>query len=141
MIALCVNLAREIGLRPVERSLHVVLEWLGVEVEIPSYQTIRLWMQRIGLDRMQHARKTAGGAWLTDLWHLDHPESRSRKDVTESRMLEKLGWLRDFAPSIQQWQVCQEVVCTALTFINKKGIFRARRSSSRISSHTSRLIP
>ena len=282
MIALCVNLARELGLRPVERSLHVVFEWLGVKVEIPRYQTIRLWMQRIGLDRMQHARKTAGGAWLTDhtnqigrekvlvvlrvpqarlprrgvplrhqdvevltvlpgeewkrddvakvyqetadrcgrpraiesdgavelrepaealgkrrekplvirdpkhflankfealltqdpqyqaftkqlggtrsalqqtelahfippafkmkarfmnlaptltwastvLWHLDHPESRSRKDVMESRMLEKLGWLRDFAPSIQQWQMCQEVVCTALTFINKQGIFR-----------------
>jgi hypothetical protein len=60
----------------------------------------------------------------TMLWHLEHPESRSRQGVTESRMQEKLGWLRDFAPSLQQWQGCQEVVATALTFINSHGIFR-----------------
>ena len=66
MIALCVNLARQIGLRPAERSLHVVFDWLGVKVEIPRYQTIRMWMQRIGLDRMENVKKTAGGAWLTD---------------------------------------------------------------------------
>ena len=66
MIALCVNLARKIGLRPAEHSLHVVFEWLGVKVEIPTYQTIRLWMQRIGLDRMENATKIAGGVWLTD---------------------------------------------------------------------------
>jgi hypothetical protein len=58
------------------------------------------------------------------LWHLDHPESRSRRGVTETRMREKLGWLRDFASSIQQWQACQEVVSTALTFLNRHGIFR-----------------
>ena len=282
MIALCVNLARQIGLRPAERSLHIVFDWLGVKVEVPRYQTIRMWMQRIGLDRMENVKKTAGGAWLTDhtnqigkekvlvvlrvpdaqlprrgvplrhqdvevltvmpgetwkrddvaqvyrdtaercglpraiesdgavelrepaetlgkrrekplvirdpkhflankfeallthdpqyqaftkqfagtrsalqqtelahfvptafkmkarfmnlapmlswasavLWHLDHPESRSRQGVAESRMREKLGWLRDFAPSIQQWQACQEVVSTALTFLNQHGIFR-----------------
>jgi hypothetical protein len=282
MMTLCVNLARKIGLRLAEHSLHIVFEWLGVEVRIPRYPTIRGWMQRIGLDRMQHAKKAAGGIWLTDhtnqigkekvlvvlrvpeaqlprrgvplrhpdvevlavvpgeewkrgdvakvyqetaarcglpraietdgavelrepaetlgkrphkplvirdlkhflankfeallnqdpqypaftkqlggtrsalqqtelahfippgfkmkarfmnlaptltwasavLWHLDRPESRSRQGIKASRMLEKLGWLRDFAPSIRQWQVCQEVVSTALTFINQQGIFR-----------------
>jgi DNA-binding transcriptional MerR regulator len=282
MITLCVNLARKIGLRSTNRSLRIVFDWLGVETTIPSYQTIRGWMQRIGLDRMQHAKKIPGGVWLADhtnqigkekvlvvlrvrdsklprrgvalrhqdvevlavvpgeawkrddvakvyqqtaeryglprgiesdgavelrepaenlgkpgkkplvirdpkhflanrfeallthdpqyqafaqrlggtrsalqqtelahfippnfkmkarfmnlartlnwastiLWHLDHPESRSRKGITESRMREKLGWLRDFAPSIQQWQECQEVVSEALTFINRHGIFR-----------------
>ena len=282
LITLSVNLARKIGLRPTERSLRIVFDWLGVKTKIPRYQTIRLWMQRIGLDRMQNAKKTSGGAWLADhtnqigkekvlmllrvadrklprrgvplrhqdvevlavvpgeewkrddvakvyretaerygiprviecdgavelrepaenlgkpceqplvirdpkhflanrfeallthdsqyqafaqrlggtrsalqqtelahfippgfkmkarfmnlartltwastmLWHLEHPESSSRAGVTESRMQEKLGWLRDFAPSIQQWQGCQEVVSTALTFINRHGIFR-----------------
>ena len=282
MVTLCVNLARKIGLRPVVRALQVVFDWLGVETEIPRYQTICLWMQRIGLDRMQHAKKSPGGVWLTDhtnqigkekvlvvlrvpdkqlprrgvplhhqdlevlavvpgeewkrddvakvyqataercgipraiesdgavelrepvetlgkprnrplvirdpkhflankfealltrdpqyqafvkqlggtrsalqqtelahfippafkmkarfmnlaptltwasaiLWHLDHPESRSRQGVTESRMQEKLGWLRKFTPSIRQWQVCQEVISTALTFLNQYGIFR-----------------
>jgi hypothetical protein len=282
LIALSVNLARKIGLRPTECALRVVFDWLGATAGIPSYQTIRLWMQRIGLDRMQNAKKTSGGVWLTDhtnqigrekvlvvmrvpdgrlarrgtplrhqdvevlavvpgeawkredvakvyqetagcyghpraiesdgavelrepaeklgksgerplvlrdpkhflankfeallkqdaryqafvkqlggtrsalqqtelahfippafkvkarfmnlaptltwasaiLWHLDHPESQSRKGVTESRLTEKLGWLRDFAPSIQQWQACQEVVSTALTFTNQQGLFR-----------------
>ena len=66
MIALCVNLARKIGLRPTEHALHVVFEWLGVQVDIPSYQTMRLWMQRIGLDRVKNAKAMPGGVWLTD---------------------------------------------------------------------------
>lgn len=66
MIALCMNLSRQSGLRPVERALRMVFEWLGVEVQIPAWQSIRLWMQRIGLDRLQSARKTKGGVWLVD---------------------------------------------------------------------------
>jgi hypothetical protein len=258
------------------------MKWLNVQVAIPTYQSIRGWMQRIGLDRMQNARKTPGGVWLTDhtnqigrekvmvvlrvpngqwarsgaplghndvevlavvpgeewkrenvakvyqetadrcglpraiesdgavelrepaemlekqgekplvlrdpkhflankfeallthdpqyqafvkqlsgtrpalqqtelahfipptfkikarfmnlaptldwatmvLWHLDHPESESRQSITERRMLEKLGWLREYASSIKQWQVCQQVVSAALTLINQQGIFR-----------------
>jgi len=78
--------------------------------------------------------------WATAvLWHLDHPESRSRQGIEASRMLEKLGWLRDFAPSIQQWQVCQEVVSTALTFINQQGIFRgAAKQFQKLVAH---LVP
>ncbi len=292
MIALCVNLARKIGLRPAEHALHVVFDWLGVKVEIPTYPTIRLWMQRISLDRMRHTTKMKGGVWLTDhtnqigkekvlvvlrvpkdrwprggeplrhkdvevltvrpgeswkcedveqvyrataeryglpravgsdgavelrepaeslekqgkrplvlrdpkhflankfealltrdpqyqafasqlagtrsavqqtelahfvppvfktkarfmnlrptitwasavLWHLDHPKSKSRQDISKSRMEEKLGWLRDFAPSIRQWQACQEVVSTALTSLNEQGIFpgAAREFQSRV---------
>lgn len=64
LIALCVNLARKIGLRPAERAVHVVFDWLGVEVEIPTYHTIRLWMQRISLDRMENTTKRKGGVWL-----------------------------------------------------------------------------
>jgi len=282
MIALCVNLGRKIGLRPTVRALGVFFQWLRVQERIPQYQSIRLWMQRIGQDRMQHARKTAGGVWLTDhtnqigtekvltvmrvrgsqlprtgvplrhrdveilalvpgqswkrddvakvyqetakrcgvpraiesdgavelrepaqtlgksrekplvirdlkhflanqleslltrdpqyqafvkklggtrpalqqtelahfippgfkmkarfmnlaptlrwasmiVWHLDHPQSRSRAGVTESRLTEKLGWVRDFASSIREWQACQDVISTGLTFINQRGIFR-----------------
>lgn len=57
------------------------------------------------------------------LWHLDHPDSPSRGAVTLDRMEEKLGWLRTFAASIPQWQECQEVISTTLTFLNTKGIF------------------
>jgi len=68
------------------------------------------------------------------LWHLDHPKSKSRQDISQSRMEEKLGWLRDFAASIRQWQACQEVVSIALTLLNEQGIFRgaAREFRSRV---------
>ena len=68
------------------------------------------------------------------LWHLDHPTSKSRQDISPSRLEEKLGWLRDFAPSIRQWQACQQVVSTALTLLNEHGIFRARPESSKTAS-------
>ncbi len=282
MIVLCVNLARQIGLRPTVRALDVVFAWLGVEQQVPCYGSIRGWMQRIGLDRMKRAKKTAGGVWFTDhtnqvgkervlvimrtrdgklpqrgkalrhedmdvleilpgtewtrasvsrvyqatadrcgvprgivsdgavelqepietlgkpgqhplairdlkhylanqlehlltkdprypeflrhlggarstlqqtelahflppsakvksrfmnlaptlvwaarvIWHLEHPESRSREGVTERRMQEKLGWLGEFVASIRQWQECQEVISQALQFITRQGIFR-----------------
>ncbi len=293
-IELCVNLARVIGLRPTSRVLRIVFDWLGVKVKIPTYETIRNWMQRIGLDRMRNAKKVPGGVWLVDhtnqigkekvlavlrvpeaklsrwkgplrhqdvevlevmpgeawkredmakvyqklaeeygqprsivsdgavelrepaetlgtpqerplvirdakhllankfeallsgdpqyqafakqlggmrsalqqtelasfiprafkpkarfmnlkpvihwaqtaLWHLDHPESESRKGITEDRFEEKLGWLRPFASSIQKWQACQEVVSIALTFINENGIFRgAAKQCQKLLAH------
>ena len=53
---------------------------------------------------------------------LDHPQSTSRAEVSIERMEEKLGWLRDFATSISQWQDCQEVISKSLTFLNQQGI-------------------
>lgn len=66
LITVCVNLAREMGLRPVERVLRIFSRWMKVEVRIPTYQAIRGWMQRIGLDRMTHAKKKANGVWIVD---------------------------------------------------------------------------
>lgn len=66
MIELCVNLARVIGFRPTVRALRIFFQWQGVERKIPTYQTIRLWMQRLGLDKMQSAPKRLDGIWLVD---------------------------------------------------------------------------
>ena len=66
MTMLCVNLARKIGLRPTVAALDVFFAWLNVSPDVPTYQSIRGWMQRIGLDRMQNVEKTKGGVWLTD---------------------------------------------------------------------------
>ncbi len=281
LMALCVNLARRLGLRPTVSALQIVFSWLGVDVQVPTYPAIRLWMQRLGLDRMQNAQRPAGGVWLADhtnqigkekvlvvmrveesglprggvplrhqdvevvalvpgetwkredvqrvyqetaqrcglpralvcdgavelrepaqtlgetlspplvlrdpkhflanqleallkqdphweafthklgglrsalpqtelahllppafkakarfmnlepiltwagavLWHLDHPESASRQEVPESRMNEKLGWLRDFASRLRQWQAAQDVISATLAFLNRHGVF------------------
>jgi hypothetical protein len=66
LIELCVNLAREVGLRPAIRVLKVFFGWLKADVAIPVYQAVRTWMQRLGLDRMQSARRADGGLWITD---------------------------------------------------------------------------
>lgn len=66
MVTLSVNLARKIGLRPTVTVLQIVFDWLQVPCEIPCYQTIRNWMQRIGLDRMQQAERVTDGIWLVD---------------------------------------------------------------------------
>jgi hypothetical protein len=66
MVTLSVNLARKIGLRPAVSVLNVFFDWLRVPCQVPSYQTIRIWMQRIGLDRMQRAKRVKDGIWLAD---------------------------------------------------------------------------
>lgn len=66
MTMLCINLARKIGLRPTVTALHIVLTWMNISLKVPTYQTIRGWMQRIGLYRMQSVQKIDGGVWLTD---------------------------------------------------------------------------
>lgn len=60
----------------------------------------------------------------TVLWHLNHPESTSCREVPLGRLEEKLGWLREFATSIARWQECQRVISATLTFVNEQGIFR-----------------
>jgi hypothetical protein len=292
LIELCVNLARELGLRPTVRALQIFFQWLGVEVAVPAYQSIRTWMQRLGLSLVESAEQVDGGVWIVDhtiqigkekvlvvlrapsdrpqdagplcqedvevlavvpreswkredvlevyravaekygvpraiasdgapelqepiamlgellekqakaagkkidkplalrdpkhflanqlealltrdpawqefskhvgstrsavqqtelahftptafktkarfmnmeatlrwantaLWHWDHPDSESREGITAERMEDKLGWLRKFAPHLREWQACQDVVSTALTFLNERGLFR-----------------
>jgi hypothetical protein len=58
------------------------------------------------------------------LWHLSHPESVARQTIPTSRMNNKLGWLRKYRADILRWSQCQNVVSTALTFVNEHGLFR-----------------
>lgn len=63
-------------------------------------------------------------AWAdAALWHLNHPESDSCRDVSRERLEEKLGWLRPFADGIARWQACQAVISATLTFVNQRGLF------------------
>lgn len=57
------------------------------------------------------------------LWHLSHPNSGARRDITAKRMNEKLGWLRSFRDDVARWSRCQAVVSGSLTFINEQGLY------------------
>ena len=58
------------------------------------------------------------------LWHLAHPHSAARQEITTSRMIDKLGWLRKYRDDILRWSRCQEVVSMSVTFVNEQGLFR-----------------
>jgi hypothetical protein len=56
------------------------------------------------------------------LHHLDDPGSDSRKGISDQRMEEKLGWLREFANDVVQWNQCQAVIDRMLETINRQGL-------------------
>lgn len=57
-------------------------------------------------------------------WHLEHPESASRKDISAQRMQDKLGWLRQFQGDLAQWNQVQRVIDISLHVINTQGLYR-----------------
>lgn len=73
------------------------------------------------------------------LWHLAHPHSKARREISAARMNDKLGWLRKFRDNIGRWSECQNVVSSSVTFINEQGLFQgaANRLASLLQSvHT-----
>ncbi|KAA1259493.1 hypothetical protein LF1_20270 [Rubripirellula obstinata] len=56
------------------------------------------------------------------LYHLDRPGSKTRKTISESRMNEKLGWVRTYRDDIQCWSRCQSIIQTSLRLINRVGL-------------------
>ena len=55
------------------------------------------------------------------LYHLDHP-SASEAGISDERMEEKLGGLREYADDLQSWNQCQKVIDQSLTVINTMGL-------------------
>ena len=67
MIRLAVNL-RVVGLRPTERVLTIVWEWLGVQQPLPAWTTIRTWLLRVGVATLREPIEAAND-WI---WMADH---------------------------------------------------------------------
>lgn len=66
-IELAVNLGRKIGLRPTIEAMKIVYESLGIDWNVPAYQTLRTWMQRVGIARQQAVEHRDDWIWLADL--------------------------------------------------------------------------
>lgn len=56
------------------------------------------------------------------LWHLSHPNSQSRKEITAGRMNEKLGWLRSFRAELACWIECEAVMTHCLGFYERHAV-------------------
>ena len=68
MIALCVNLARRVGLRSCVSCLKIIFDWLGVTVELPKWTTVRTWLMRAGVAAIEAPVEQAED-WV---WMADH---------------------------------------------------------------------
>jgi hypothetical protein len=67
LISLCVNLARQVGLRAAESALRTVFEWLGCSERVPHWTSIRGWMQRLGVAALNEPAEPADDwVWLAD---------------------------------------------------------------------------
>jgi hypothetical protein len=66
MITLSVNLARMVGLRASIRAMKEFFDWLGINVGLPTWQAVRIWMQRLGIARTDKIKKSDGRIWIAD---------------------------------------------------------------------------
>ena len=68
MIALCINLAKQIGFRPARRALQIVVDSLKLNVQVPSHDAIRNWTCRLGVGELQDTFHSDQDV----LWMADH---------------------------------------------------------------------
>lgn len=54
MIALCVNLAKHLSFGAVPTVLSLVFEALGLEIKVPSHDSVKHWCKRVGLSHLKH---------------------------------------------------------------------------------------
>ena len=66
MIELSINLARSVGLRAAIRVMTEFFTWLKVEVKLPTWQSVRIWMQRLGIARLERHSSQKKRIWLVD---------------------------------------------------------------------------
>ena len=67
LIALCVNLARTIGLRASIVALRIMFDWLRVDEPLPAWTTVRLWLMRAGVAALEEPVESCDDMiWLAD---------------------------------------------------------------------------
>ena len=77
MIALCVNLAKHLSFGAVPKVLRLVFEALGLEIKVPSHDSVKHWCKRVGLSHLKRARKRYKD-WL---WIVDHSNQIGQEKV------------------------------------------------------------
>lgn len=77
MIALCVNLAKHLSFGAVPKVLDLVFQALGLEIKVPSHDSVKHWCKRVGLSHLKRARKRYKD-WL---WIVDHSNQIGREKV------------------------------------------------------------
>jgi hypothetical protein len=67
MVALCINVAKQIGFRPAVRALRTVSMALKLDIQVPRHDTIRNWAKRVGVAELKDTfRKDQAVLWMAD---------------------------------------------------------------------------
>lgn len=77
MISLCLELAKQIGFRPVGSVLQIIQRWLGIEFKTPQWTTVRTWLCRCGVGLLEEQAVTADD-WI---WMVDHSVQLAKQNV------------------------------------------------------------
>jgi hypothetical protein len=79
MISLCLNLCKEIGFRPAATGLKIVFNWLGIDVKLPSFDSMRVWSCRVGVAQLE-TLVADGNDWI---WLADHSNQIGQEKVLQ----------------------------------------------------------
>jgi hypothetical protein len=67
MVALCINLAMQIGFRPAKRALQTIFDALRVNIKVPSHDAIRNWSCRVVVGELEDTfDKDQDVLWMAD---------------------------------------------------------------------------
>jgi hypothetical protein len=70
MISMCCNLSVAIGFRPAEKALEIFWEYLQLDTKRPVFETMRTWLQRVGVARLMLDSVEKKDGQL--VWFVDH---------------------------------------------------------------------
>lgn len=68
MICLCLLLVQKIGFRASESALHIIFDFLNIEVRVPSHDSMRTWACRVGVAQIQKEEEPVDD----EIWFSDH---------------------------------------------------------------------
>jgi hypothetical protein len=68
--------------RPAQTAVRMIFDWLGIDVKVPSFDSIRVWACRVGIAQLKRPVRD-GEAWI---WLADHSNQ-----IGQEKILQILG--------------------------------------------------
>ena len=79
MISLCLNLSKRVGFRPAAAAVEIIFDWLGIDADIPSWDSMRCWACRVGIAQLLQPVEEADD-WI---WMADHSNQIGTEKVLQ----------------------------------------------------------
>ena len=79
MISMCCNLASTVGFRAAVAALEIMWDFFEVDSKLPTFETIRIWLMRVGVARLLFNREKAKNG--ETVWFVDHSCKAGKEKV------------------------------------------------------------